>query len=302
VVTGRIFNIQRFSVQDGPGIRTTVFMKGCPLVCPWCSNPESQRRGPELGHIDSLCNDCGLCLEACDRDAISLAEKKISVDRRACDDCGRCVEVCTPGALKMFGRESSLDEVFAEIRRDELYYRNSGGGVTASGGEPLRQARFVAALFERCRSAGIHTALDTCGYSPRPELEKVLEHTDLVLFDLKLIDGQTHLEMVEVPNDGILGNARAVMEWGVPLLVRIPLIPGVTDTDENLGEAVRFVRQLGEGVRAVNLLPYHRFGLSKYQMLDSECPLDGLLPPSEEKLRGIVERFESLNLECEIIT
>jgi pyruvate formate lyase activating enzyme len=301
-IRGRVFDIQRFSVQDGPGIRTTVFMKGCPLACPWCSNPESQKTPRELGYIESLCDGCGRCPEACEPKAISLANGGVKIDRERCDDCGHCVEVCAPGALKLFGREISVEETFEEVKKDALYYRNSKGGVTASGGEPLQQSRFVAELFRRCHVAGIHTTLDTCGYAARPALERVLEHTDLVLYDLKLIDAEAHSAVVKAPNDPILENAERVAGSGVPMIVRIPLIPGLTETDENLESIARFVAELGPGVRAVNVLPYHRFGTSKYQMLDRPYELGELKPPGEERLEAIVAVFGSLGLDCEIVT
>jgi pyruvate formate lyase activating enzyme len=302
MVTGQIFNIQRFSVQDGPGIRTTIFMKGCPLACPWCSNPESQKTSSELAHIDSLCDGCGRCLEVCDPKAISLGDRGVTIDRELCDTCGRCIEVCAPSALKMFGREISVEEAFLEAKKDELYYRNSRGGVTASGGEPLFQSQFVSAFFKRCQAAGMHTTLDTCGYASRSSLEDVLEYTDLVLFDLKLIDNDAHIEITKVPSTPILDNAKVVAGSGIPMIVRIPLIPGLTDAEENIRAITRFVTELGSGVAAVNVLPYHRFGLSKYEMLDLEYELGELKPPSEERLNTIVASFESLNLDCEIVT
>lgn len=302
MVTGRIFNIQRFSVQDGPGIRTTIFLKGCPLACPWCSNPESQKASSELAHIPSLCDGCGRCPEVCDPEAISLDNGHVTIDRERCDGCGRCIEVCAPNALKMFGREISVEEAFLEAKKDELYYRNSKGGVTASGGEPLLQSHFVSAFFKRCRGVGMHTALDTCGYASRSALEDVLEHTDLVLFDLKLIDNDAHTEITKVPSAPILENARLVAESGIPMIARIPLIPRLTEPEENIRAITRFVKELGRGVVAVNVLPYHRFGLSKYEMLDRQYELGELKPPSEERLDAIVAAFEALDIDCEIVT
>lgn len=302
MVTGRIFNIQRFSVRDGPGIRTTVFVKGCSLACPWCSNPESQEPDPELGYADSLCDGCGRCIPVCEPQAISLRGEKVAIDGEICDDCGRCLEVCAPGALKMFGREISVEEALREVRKDAPYYRNSGGGVTASGGEPLLQPEFVALLFEGCRKAGIHTALDTCGHAPLAALQRVLAHTDLVLYDLKLIDDTVHTRVLEASNKKILANARFVAGQGVPLIIRIPLVPGITETDENIGAISRFIEDVGEGITAIHLLPYHRFGLDKYRMLGRDYRLGDLVPPPRERVRAVAERLGALGLDCEIVT
>ncbi len=301
VPKGRIFNIQRFSTEDGPGIRTTVFLKGCSLTCLWCSNPESQQTWPELAHSDALCDHCGRCVPACTRKAISLADVGISVNRDLCDNCGECVLVCGPRALRMMGREHTVDEVFEEILKDRQYYRNSSGGVTCSGGEPLMQAPFVAALFERCQEAGINTTLDTCGYGPGAPLTKVLKHTDLVLFDIKVIDNDIHMRTTGVSNQSILENARRVAESNVPMIIRVPLIPEVSDSDENITAIAQFVKKLRPGL-TVNVLPYHRFGMNKYKMLDQAYPMKDAQPIPQERVARIVELFESFDLTCEIIT
>jgi pyruvate formate lyase activating enzyme len=297
---GVIFNIQRFSVQDGPGIRTTVFFKGCPLRCPWCSNPESQRPYLEVAHRDTLCDQCGRCVEACDLKAISLADKGVRIDREICNNCGKCVSVCSPHALRVLGQVLSVEDVFHEIERDELYYRNSKGGVTASGGEPLSQSHFVSALFKRCQEAGIHTTLDTCGYATRPVLERVLEYTDLVLYDLKLVDPVIHRKVTKKPNQSILRNVRYIVEREIPIIIRVAVIPGFTGTAENIRAVASFVEEL-DGDISVNLLPYHRFGTGKYKMLDRKYELSRLKAPSEEELRTIVDIFQSFALPCEIV-
>lgn len=298
---GRIFNIQRFSTEDGPGIRTTVFLKGCPLTCSWCSNPESQKAFPEVAHSDPLCDRCGRCVPACERKAISVGEHGVTIDRDLCGNCGKCIPLCGPRALRTLGEEITVEQVFDEVRRDEGYYRNSKGGVTASGGEALTQSRFVAELFRRCHEVGIHTTLDTCGLAPRRALERVLEHTDLVLFDLKAIDRDWHIAITGQPNDRVLANAKRIVERGVPMIVRVPLIPGLTDGDENIRAIARFVRWLGKDI-PVNVLPYHRFGMNKYRMLDREYEPGEMKPPPAERVREIVGCFESLQLGCEIIT
>lgn len=298
---GVIFNIQRFSVQDGSGIRTTVFLKGCPLRCPWCSNPESQNTFAEVAHIDSLCNNCGRCVEVCERQSISLADVKgVKIDRQLCDNCGKCVKACTQNALRLFGREVPVEEVISEIERDYLYYRNSKGGVTVSGGEPLIQPGFVSALFKRCRELGMHTTLDTSGYGTPADLDMALEYADAVLFDLKIMDPGRHMSIIKVPNQSILRNMKRVVEKGVPLTVRIPLIPTITGTEDNIAAIASFVKDLDPGL-PVNILPYHRFGVSKYKMLDREYGLNELTIQAEEELRSILEHFLSHGLACEII-
>jgi pyruvate formate lyase activating enzyme len=277
-------------------------LKGCPLVCPWCANPESQLGVAEVAHGDTLCDHCGRCVAVCDRRAITLrAEGGVTIDRTRCDQCARCVDVCGPRALRVLGRDETVEAVFEEVSKDEAYYRNSGGGVTCSGGEPLAQARFVAALFRRCHEAGIHTTLDTCGAAPRRALERVLEHTDLVLFDLKLMAEAAHVAVAGRSNRQSLDNLRRVVERGVRLIVRVPLIPGITDSDENIGAIAGFVRTLGAGI-PVDVLPYHRFGMNKYAMLDRPYGPGDLQPPSAERVAAVVRRFESLGLACEVVT
>jgi len=239
-------------------------------------------------------------MKACDPEAISFAEKGIKIDREKCNNCGKCVEACPNDALKLFGEEVSVEEVLEEALKDRLYYHSSGGGVTVSGGEPLRQARFVSTLFECCHEEGLHTTLDTSGHGRQADLEMVLDNTDLVLFDLKLMDPGAHIATVKASNDPIHRNARVVVERGIPMIVRIPLIPDLTDTDENIEAIADFVGDLDPGL-PVNILPYHRMGMGKYKMLDREYKLADLTQQPHEKLEAIVRHFESRRLACEIV-
>ncbi|MFC1929221.1 glycyl-radical enzyme activating protein [Chloroflexota bacterium] len=295
-----VFNIQRFSIQDGPGIRTTVFIKGCPLQCPWCSNPESQNAFPEVGHRNLLCNKCGRCVEVCEVHAISLTDNGVEINRETCTGCGKCAEVCVPEALKFYGEEMSVEEVFQEVVRDEPFYQNSGGGVTVGGGEPLSQPDFVAALLKRCRDAGIHTCIDTCGYAAPSAWKKVLPYTNLVLFDLKLIDPSAHRKVTGKSNEKILRSLKLVVEAGVPAIIRIPLIPGINDSKENIANTARYVAGLN-GLREVNLLPYHRFGESKYVMLDRTYRLSELTSPNQSQLEELCDVVKSFDLDCEVV-
>jgi pyruvate formate lyase activating enzyme len=298
-ITATVFNIQRYSVQDGPGIRTTVFLKGCPLRCLWCSNPESQQAFREVAHRDSLCTKCGACVEVCEARATSLTDAGIRIDRKLCTGCGRCIEVCIAGARKFYGEESTVEKVFQEAARDVPFYNNSGGGVTVSGGEPLFQADFAAALLERCRNAGIHTCIETCGYVAPAAWKKALPVTDLVLYDLKLMDPAAHRQWTGKSNDKILGSLKLVAASGVPVIIRIPVIPGSNDSVENMTAIARYVA--GLGLKQVNLLPYHRFGESKYAMLDRQYRLGDLRPPAEGELEKLVDLFKSAGLDCEIV-
>lgn len=297
-MTGIIFNIQRYSVQDGPGVRTTVFMKGCPLRCLWCSNPESQRPHPEVSHRNTLCTKCGRCLEACPRDAISLCQTGIRINRSKCDNCGLCVPVCYPGAIEVLGREATVDEVLVEAKKDALFYRNSGGGVTVSGGEPLGQPDFVAELLCRCQDAGLHTTIDSCGYAPPEALKAVLPYADLVLFDVKHMQEEPHRKATAVSNRRILSNALAIASAGVSMTMRLPLIPGINDSEENVRCTARFAQELG--VRRLDLLPYHRFGTSKYTNLDRRYRLDGLTSPADELVEHLKAMLEDMGLECRV--
>jgi len=279
---GLIFNIQRFSIHDGPGIRTTVFMKGCPLRCLWCSNPESQDPFPNLMVRDLQCTGCGACVKVCPRGAVSISEESgRRIDWSRCNHCLACVEACIYGSLNICGRQMTVGEVMKEVLADADFYRNSGGGVTVSGGEALLQADFVAALLRACREQGIHTALDTTGFAPREKAEEVIACTDLVLFDIKHLDPLKHREATGVGNHRILNNLFTLAK-GKRLWLRMPVIPGYNDTDEN----IRAVADLAKSVRAerLSLLPYHEGGKSKSAQIGKTYAFPGGTPPSDDLL------------------
>jgi len=296
--TGIIFNIQKFSVHDGPGIRTTVFMKGCPLRCRWCANAESLNPQPEPGIIRDNCNNCGKCIEICPLGAISIdKDNSLRFDRTICDACGECLTACVPGAITIYGKQLTVDEVFSEISRDKSFYEGSGGGVTVSGGEPLRQAEFTAALFRKCREQGIATCLDTCGYADTSKLKEALDFTDYVLYDIKHMNDEQHCLLTGSSNTSILENARIIAESGTQVLFRIPLIKGVNDSVENIRETAQFIRTLGNG-SAVELLPYHRLGAGKYQTLDLNYCGNNSTTPSAEEIESIKSIFEEYDVPC----
>jgi pyruvate formate lyase activating enzyme len=268
-IRGSVFNIQRYSIHDGPGIRTTVFLKGCPLRCFWCQNPESQRKEPEILLFEDNCTRCGRCVEACPSGASSLSDTASVIDRSKCTGCGKCAEVCPNEARKLTGAAMTVDEVMEEVMRDASFYKNSGGGVTLSGGDPIAQPEFALALLRSCKGAGLHTALDTTGFTGWETLEKLLEYTDLVLFDIKQIDDVKHREGTNVSNKSILENARRIAGLK-PMRVRVPLIPGYNDSREEIRALARFVRS-ELGFVEIDLHPYNKLGEVKWERLDKEA-------------------------------
>jgi len=287
---GVVFNIQRFSLHDGPGIRTTVFMKGCPLKCLWCSNPESQDAFPNLLVRDIQCKGCGACEKTCPRGAIRMTQAGLrEIDWHKCDQCLACVGVCIYGSLSACGAAMRLPDVVQEVMRDEPFYRNSGGGVTVSGGEPLLQADFVAALLRELKTRGIHTAVDTSGYVAWSRVERVLPYLDLILFDVKHLDAGRHVWATGVRNGLILENLRKAC-LAAKVWLRLPLIAGFNDGEEH----IRRIAALGKemAVEKISLLPYHEGGKSKCEQLGRPYPFSNGVMLSEERVRllkGIME-------------
>ena len=296
-VTGQVFNIQHFSTEDGPGIRTTVFMQGCPLRCLWCANPESQSAVPVLARRAVLCVGCGCCIRVCPRGALAAESGVFRIDREKCSSCGACAQVCPSHAMFFYGERKDIDSVWQEVQRDSGYYAASGGGVTCSGGECMLQPDFVGELFRRCRAAGIHTALDTCGHFPSANLAKVLPFTDLVLYDLKSADSEKHRCLTGVGNELILENLRQILKCPVSVYIRIPLIPGYNDSSDDLRAAASLISSL-DGSLHIDLLPYHRFGAAKYEMLGLPYATADVLPPSAEQKAAYTQIFRSFGLDC----
>ncbi len=265
---GLVFDVQRYSIHDGPGIRTIVFLKGCPLRCTWCSNPESQSFHPEVEFRPSVCRQCGACVAACPIGAVSPdlgASAFDKVDRQKCDGCGRCADACPTGALRLVGRWMTVDEALAEALRDAEYFRRSGGGVTLSGGEPLMQPAFASGLLRACFERNVHTAVETTGAVPWQHLADALPWTDLFLYDLKHLDDAAHRRGTGVPNARILDNARQLVESGAHVVARVPLIPAHSLDFDHLERLAGFVSSLGVG--EAHLMPYHKLGLDKYERL-----------------------------------
>lgn len=298
-VKGVVFNIQRFCVHDGPGIRTTVFLKGCPLRCLWCANPESINARPELGFSSSCCDGCAKCLTVCRFDALSFdARGELQINRKGCSVCGDCVSVCAREALAVYGKEWSSIDVFDEVSRDASFFRASGGGVTLSGGEPLRQHSFAVVILRTCREAGIHTVVETSGFFAAARLPDVLAVTDYFLFDLKQMDGAIHRRLVGEANDLILRNARAIVASGVPVQFRLPLIPSINDTAENIQATAHFIRELQGSNASIELMPYHRLGIGKYEALDRKYSLGDLTSMLPEAIDRIRDAFDKRGVTC----
>ena len=279
---GVIFDIQRFSVHDGPGIRTTVFLKGCPLRCLWCHNPESQRMQPDLAFERDLCIQCGACVDACSKRVHAIVEGTRSLHRDQCEGCGDCADACPTNALVLKGQTMTVEEVLREVLRDERLYRKSGGGVTLSGGEPVMQPAFTYGILQNAKEHGLHTAIETCGHAPWTTVKRIAAVTDLVIYDLKHLDATQHTKLTGVGNTRILQNLQNLREENHEVLVRLPLIPDLNDSTENLQQTADFLRQLG--IDRVEVIPYHEFAATKYELLGHTYRLHDLQTYTAEQV------------------
>lgn len=286
-LTGRIFNLQRYSLQDGPGLRTTVFLKGCPLACAWCHNPESQSPAPELILQEGRCIACGACYKVCGAGEVPS------------DHPEACVDACPTGARQLLGRETSVDDLVEEVLKDRLFFDQSGGGVTLSGGEPLMQPAFAIAVLDALRRKGVHTALDTCGLGRTEDLLEAAALADLVLFDLKHMDDAQHRRWTGAGNGAILANLERLGRSHPQIWIRVPVVPGVNDDPSNLEATARFVASI-PAVRRLDLLPYHSIGAAKFRRLGREYLLGQVEPPSAARMASLADLFQTFGISAHI--
>ena len=297
-VKGIIFDIKKYSIHDGPGTRTTVHLKGCPLSCWWCHNPESQAVLPAVLFRPERCIACGTCVKSCPSKAISVQDGTLITDRGLCDGCGICEKVCPAEAREVCGKKYSVDELMTQLRKDEIFFRD-GGGVTFSGGEPFAQPDFLIAALKACEAEGYHRAIYTCGFVQKEVILEAAKHANLFLYDVKQMDPIKHKEYTGVDNAVILANLKAISEAGAKINVRFPFMPGLNTDDENVGALGAFVKDL-KGVTAVNILPYHTVAKGKHERWKMDYKLPNLMPPTENQTRHAAEILESYGLKVHI--
>lgn len=296
-LTGTVFDIQRFSLHDGPGIRTIVFLKGCPLACEWCSNPESQNKKPEIMYKKADCLHCGRCITACKLGAISQ-ENKSFINRDVCTGCGECANACPAGALVVKGKTVSVQQVIQELKKDATTYRRSGGGITLSGGEPLVQHEFASQLLMACKAQGWNTAMETTGFGSETAIEEVIPYVDTVLLDIKHMDTAKHRQYTGVGNEAALKNVPRICQLS-NTVIRVPVVPGFNFSREEIKAIADYAKTL-MGIRTIHLLPYHSFGENKYDLMGKEYTLKDVKPLKQEELEEYRKMVESYGFQCAI--
>lgn len=294
---GIVYNIQRMSTKDGPGLRTTVFLKGCPLHCPWCSNPESQSFKPQLMVFANLCVGCGACAQVCPNGAVVKIGDVYNRDRALCTDCGLCAASCPTKAREMSGKRMSVEEVMRVVDSDSLFYDNSGGGVTFGGGEPTAAGDFLIALLDASMKRGYHICLDTCGVCPQDRFKTIMDKTELFLFDCKHMDPEEHRRLTGLDNEVILKNLHMLFEAKKDVRIRVPLMPGINDTEKNIAQMAEFLHKHGRD--EVDVLPCHTFGHSKYAALNLPDPV--MKPYPKEELDLVLDRFAQYGLKVVMV-
>lgn len=294
---GIIFNLQRFSTNDGPGIRTTVFLKGCPLNCLWCHNPESKTVRPEVMFNDSRCVGCGNCVQVCPHKGHTFTEQGHQINRKDCTGCGTCVREC-PGALELMGKQMTAEQVLREVLKDRPFYEQSGGGLTVSGGEPFAQPHFLLELLKEAKEEGLHVCVETCGYTKKEHLLEAVPYVDLFLYDWKESDPQRHRAYTGVDNDRILENLQALNEIGAHIILRCPIIPGYNDRSDHFTKIAALAEQF-TAITRIDIEPYHPLGREKSRQLGKEYPLQELGFPEEIQIQSWIDAIR-MKTDCPV--
>lgn len=293
-----IMNIQKYSVHDGPGIRTTVFLKGCPLNCWWCHNPESQKSVPEVLYYKNKCSHCGICEKRCDNNCIEIKDNTIITTTENCTGCEKCLDYCVNNARELKGQTMTTEELLREVEKDKVFYDESNGGVTFSGGEPLMHAKFLFEALKMCKEKEIHTTIDTSGFSSWENIEMIAPYVDLFLFDIKHMDSDAHKKYTGVGNEIILENLKKLNNITSNIYIRLPIIPTINDDENNIQKLIEFISTLR--IKKVNLLPYHKIGMDKYERINMEYKMPEINEPSQEYMNGLKKSFECLNIDIKI--
>ena len=298
--SGLIFDVKRYAINDGPGIRATVFLKGCPLQCKWCHNPESMSANVQKMYSKSKCIGCLSCVDVCPEDACTITVDGIVTDKSLCTLCGKCAEICPTKATEMSGRIATVDEVVKIIDKERIFFDQSGGGVTFSGGEPLMQSEFLIALLAECGERGIHRTVDTTGFAPTERFLEVAKHTDHFLYDVKMMDSERHKRWTSIGNEKILHNLTVLSEIGASINIRLPLIKNVNDDRENIEQTAIIVAGLAGRKKRINVLPYHNIAAGKYQKLGEVFDAGIMAEPDDDDLVRVIEMFAGFGLEAMI--